>query len=94
MGETAVPEVLVSAVAMLAPPANAPLAPEEGAVNVTLAFATGLLLASFTTTVSALPKAVLTIADWPLPLVAVIVVALPLTAAVTAKVCETGVAAA
>jgi hypothetical protein len=47
-GEVATPEELVFTLAVVAPPANVPLAPEAGAVNVTLAAGTGLPLASVT----------------------------------------------
>ena len=48
------------------------LAPEDGALNTTVTPLTGLLLASFTVTCSAVPKAVLVLVDCGVPPVAVI----------------------
>jgi hypothetical protein len=64
-------------VAVVPLPANVPLAPEPGAVNVTLAFGTGLLLASNTVATSELPNALLIWALWPPPEVAVMLPAAP-----------------
>ena len=73
--EVATPDALV--VPVLAPPAKVPLAPAAGTVNVTIAPLTGFPLASLTDTTSAPLNAVLTVAIWPLPLVAVICAAGP-----------------
>jgi hypothetical protein len=76
-GEVATPEELVVAGAVVPPPANVALAPEPGVLNVTVTFGTGLLLASFTITTSALTKAVLICAVCPPPDVAVMLAGLP-----------------
>src|SRR5437868_1354536 len=62
----AMPELSVVTVMVLVPLLNLPLAPLAGAVNVTLALASGLPNWSLTRTTSA-AKAVLTVADWLLP---------------------------
>jgi hypothetical protein len=76
-GDAATPEVLVSRVAVIPPPAKVPLAPEAGALNVTLTPETGLPLASFTVTTNGLLKAWVTGALCPPPEVAVMVEAGP-----------------
>ena len=53
------------------------LAPEVGAVNVTVTPLTGLLAASFTVTCNSAPKTVVTAADCGVPPVAVIDVGAP-----------------
>jgi len=58
-GADAMPEALVATVIVVVELLNLPLAPEPGAVKVTLTPGTGLLLASFTVTPSAVAKAVL-----------------------------------
>jgi hypothetical protein len=68
--DVATPEA--SVVAVLTPPANVPLAPLAGAVNVTSTPLTRLLLASLTVTTSGAAKVVLTTALCGVPLVAVI----------------------
>src|SRR5581483_3468639 len=74
--EVATPDAFV--VAVLTPPAKVTLAPVgAGAVNVTVAFGTGLPPASVTVATSALANAVLTCALCPLPLVATIFAAAP-----------------
>src|SRR6266478_2125367 len=71
IAEVATPLALV--IAVFAPPANVPLAPVcAGAVNVTVAPETGLLLASFTVACSAVVNAVLIVAVCGVPAVAVI----------------------
>ena len=62
-GADATPEALVAIVIVAVPLLNVPLAPDPGAVNVTLKPGTGLLAASFTVTAGALPKAALMAAD-------------------------------
>ena len=76
-GEVATPEELVCAVTVAPPPANAPLAPEPGAVKVTVTFETGLPPESFTVTTSGVLKAVRTCAFWPLPDVVVMLAGAP-----------------
>jgi hypothetical protein len=76
-GEVATPEAFVFTVAVVPPPAKVPLAPEAGALNVTLAAETKLPPASFTVATSGLLKAVLIRALWPLPDVAVMVPGVP-----------------
>jgi hypothetical protein len=71
VGEVAAPEELVTAVTLAAVP-KAPLAPEPGAVNVTVAPLTGLPLESFTVADSGEEKAVFTGAVCGVPPVAVI----------------------
>jgi len=64
-------------VAVLTPPANVPLAPLEGAVNVTTAPLTGLLPASFTVAWNCVANAALMVADWGVPAVAVTLAGAP-----------------
>ena len=71
-GAEATPEVLVVAVAVMPPPANVPLAPLEGAVNVTVTPGTAFPPPSFTVACSAVANAVLIGALCPEPCVAVI----------------------
>ena len=73
-GEVATPDALVCTVAF---PGNVPLAPEAGAVNVTLAPETRLPYASFTVATSGLLNALFTCALWPPPDVAVILAGEP-----------------
>ena len=78
VGAVATPELLVVAVVVLVPvPVKVPLAPEAGAVKVTVAFATGLLLASTTFACKAVVKAVETVALCGVPAVAEMVAAAP-----------------
>jgi hypothetical protein len=86
-GEVAMPEVLVFTVAVIPPPANVPLAPEAGALNVTLAPEIALPLASVTVATNGLPKGWFTCALWPLPDVGVILAGGP-TVFVRAKNAE------
>lgn len=53
----AIPEEFVVAVVLAPPPAKVPLAPEPGALNVTVTPGTGLLAASFTMAARFVPKA-------------------------------------
>jgi hypothetical protein len=77
MGAVATPEALVVAVAVFElVPANVPLAPEAGALKVTVTFGTPLLLASFTVATSA-ANAALICTDCGVPLVAAIELAVP-----------------
>jgi hypothetical protein len=71
VADVATPLALVTAV--FAPPANAPLGPLAGAVNVTVTFGTGFPVLSFTVACNAVPNAVLIGALCPEPAVAVIV---------------------
>jgi hypothetical protein len=73
-GATATPEAFVTTVAF---PPNVPLAPDPGALNVTLTPETALPLASRTVAASGVLKAVFTCALWPLPAVAVTLAAGP-----------------
>jgi hypothetical protein len=88
-GEVATPEALVCTVAVMlgGVTANVPLAPDAGAVNVTLAPEIRLPLASFTVATNGRLKAAPTSALWPPPEVAVIVPGAPATL-VRAKVAE------
>ncbi len=70
---------LAFVVAVFTPPANVPLAPLAGGVNVTTTPLTGLLEGSLTVTCSCNVNAVLTVALWGVPAVAVIVDGLPAT---------------
>jgi hypothetical protein len=70
VGDVATPDELV--IAVFTPPANVPLAPEAGALNVTVTFASGLLLASRTVATRGEENAVLIAALCGVPLVAVI----------------------
>ena len=73
----ATPELLVVAVTVEAPPAKVPLAPEPGAVNVTVTLGTVFPLLSFTVADSAVAKAWATVALCGVPAVAVIDAAAP-----------------
>jgi hypothetical protein len=73
-GAVAMPLALVVAVPALA---KLPLAPLAGAVKVTVAPEMTLLKVSFTVACKAVVKAVLTVADCPLPAVAMMVEAGP-----------------
>ena len=75
IADVATPEALV--VAVFTPPANVPLAPLPGAVNVTVTPLTGLLLESFTVACSWVANAVLIVALCGVPLVAAIEAAAP-----------------
>src|SRR5438270_11392572 len=87
------PLAFVVAIVVLVAFAKVPLAPVAGAVNVTLTPGTGLLLASFTVTESAVPKAVLIFADCGVvPAFAAICVAVP-GVLVSAKLTEVSPAA-
>ncbi len=69
------PEALVAAVIVVVALLNVPLAPEPGAVKVTLTPGTGLLPASFTVTATAFVKTVLTeVLCGVVPALAVIVI--------------------
>jgi hypothetical protein len=59
------------------PPANVPLAPLGGAVNVTVSPLEGLPPESFTVTVRRVAKAVLMVAVWGVPLVGEMVAVAP-----------------
>jgi hypothetical protein len=77
-GAVATPEALVTTTIVAVLLLKVPEAPEPGAVNVIFTPDTGLLLASFTVTASALAKAVLTVADCGVvPAFAVIELAAP-----------------
>jgi len=71
IGEVATPDALV--VAVFTPPPNAPLAPLEGAVNVTVSPLIPLPPASLTVADRRAAKAELTTVLWGVPLVAVMV---------------------
>src|SRR5271163_954189 len=73
--EVATPEALV--IAVFTPPANVPLAPLPGAVNVTVTPLTALPPASLTVATNGAAKAVLMAVFWGVPLVAVIAAAAP-----------------
>ena len=73
--DVATPLALV--VAVFVPPANVPLAPLAGGVNVTTTPLTGLLPASVTVATKSAANAVLMAALWPEPLVAVTFAAVP-----------------
>ena len=70
----AMPSPFVTAV--FTPPVKVPLAPLAGALKVTVAPLTGLLEASFTVACSC-AKAVLTVALWGVPMVAVMLAGAP-----------------
>jgi hypothetical protein len=70
VGAVATPLLLVTAVAV-ADPLNDTPAPEDGAINVTVTPLTGWLPASFTVACSAVANAVLIVALWGVPAVAV-----------------------
>jgi hypothetical protein len=76
-GAVATPLLLVVAVAVAPVPANVPLAPLAGAVNVTVTPLKGLLPASFTVACSAVVNAVLTVALCGVPAVAVTLAGAP-----------------
>src|SRR5258708_624093 len=61
----------VFVIAVLTPPANVPLAPLAGAVKVTVTPLIGLPVASFTVACSCVANAVLMVALWGVPAVAV-----------------------
>jgi hypothetical protein len=67
VGAVATPWALLVAVAVVCPPVNVPLAPLVGAVNVTTAPLTGLLLASVTVACSGVAKLALIAALCPVP---------------------------
>jgi hypothetical protein len=73
----ATPLLLVAAVVVTVPLANVPLAPLDGAVNVTVTFGTKFPEASFTVACSAVANAVAMLADCPLPVVAAMDAAAP-----------------
>jgi hypothetical protein len=73
--DVATPAAVVLAV--FTPPANVPLAPLAGGVKVTSTPLTGLLPASVTVATSGAAKAVLIVALWGVPLVAVTFVGAP-----------------
>jgi hypothetical protein len=73
----ATPKVLVATVSVAEPPANVPLAPLAGALNVTFTPETGFPLASFTVAAKGLLKALLTRALWPPPEAAVTLLGAP-----------------
>ena len=75
--EVATPLALVVAVVVAVPFAKVPLAPLPGAVNVTVTPLTGLFFPSFTVACSGAPNAVLMVALWGVPLVAVTLWARP-----------------
>ena len=70
VGAVATPLALVVAVAVADPP-NVALAPDAGAVNVTVTPLTGLLFASFTVACSGVVNALLTVVLWGVPAVGV-----------------------
>jgi hypothetical protein len=72
MGEVATPEALVIATAVLAPPANVPLAPPDGAVKVTVTPPNTLFPLSRTVAISGDANAAPRAADCGVPLVAMI----------------------
>jgi hypothetical protein len=75
VAEVATPEAFV--VAVLTPPANVPLAPDAGGVNVTTTPLTGLFPASVTVATKGAANAVLMVALCGVPLVAVTFAAAP-----------------
>jgi hypothetical protein len=75
-GAVAIPPLLVTAVAV-ANPANVPVAPVDGAVNVTVTPFTGLLLASLTVACKAIANTVLIAVLCGVPAVAVTFAAAP-----------------
>ena len=74
--DVAIPDAFVTAVVVLLPP-KLPLAPVDGAVNVTVTFATGFEAASVTRACSATPNAVLITVLCGVPAVAVTVCGAP-----------------
>jgi len=87
VGEAAIPEELVDTVTEVPPPAKVPLAPLDGAVNVTIAPLTGFPPESLTVATNGFANAAFTCALWPLPLVAVIDAGGP-TVLVAVKIAE------
>src|SRR5436853_74434 len=75
VGVLARPDVLVAAVTEVPSPAKVPLAPEFGAVNVTVTPGTGLLLASVTVAWNCVVKAVVMVVLCGVPAVAVMLAA-------------------
>jgi len=75
VAEAATPFELVTAV--FTPPANVPLAPLPGTINITVTPLTGLLPASFTIACKGNAKAVLITAVCGVPLIAVSIAAAP-----------------
>ena len=71
VGAVATPLLFVVAVAVVTPPTNVPLAALDGAVNVTVAPRTGLLLASWSVAARAVRKLVFTVTLCGVPAVAV-----------------------
>ena len=76
-GAVATPVASVTAEATFAAPAKATAAPVEGAVNVTVAFGTGLPPASLTNALRGAAYAVAMVADCPLPETTVTVAGAP-----------------
>ena len=76
-GEVAIPDALV--VAVFTPPANVPLAPLDGTVNVTVKPLNGLLKESFTVTCNCVANAVLMFALCGVPAEAVMLEGNPAT---------------
>src|SRR4029077_20804965 len=81
----ATPLALVFTLTVLTPPANVPLAPLAGAVNVTEAPETGLPPLSFTVACRAVANAALTVALCGVPAVAVMVAGTPAAPVVKAR---------
>lgn len=77
VGAVATPLAFVLAVTVVNPPVNVPPAPLEGAVNVTVTFASRLPPASFTVAVSAVANAAPIAALWGVPVVAAMLAAGP-----------------
>ncbi len=91
-GAVATPLPFVVAVAVVTPPANVPVAPVAGAVNVTATPPSRLLLASLTAAVSRVPKLVFTVALCEVPPLAAMFAAGPGAAAVFVRLKFAGVA--
>src|SRR5207248_2468477 len=72
IGAVATPMLFVVTLTVRTPPVKVPVEPLPGATKVTTAPGTGLLDASRTVALSAMAKAVLTVADCPPPVVGVI----------------------
>ena len=89
-GEVATPEEFVLTIAVAPPPANVPLAPEVGALKVTLAPEIKLPLESFTVATNGFAKARPTSELWPPPDTAVM---LPGGPALFSKAKDAGLAA-
>jgi hypothetical protein len=79
VGAVAIPLVLVAAVAVVDPPVKVPLAPDDGAVKVTVAPFTGLLATSLTLAWKAVANAVPVAVLCGVPLVAVMLAGAPAT---------------